>query len=91
MASKENKTITSMWKLETMTPLGNISLNKILEKIACMFMKQRCGHAFQPIKRCFALTSIKHYKLNEQVSNIVTHGQGEKTNVPKFMFSWTFV
>jgi len=74
-----------------MTPLCNISLSKILEKIACMFMKQRCGHAFQPIKGCFALTSIKRYKLNEQVSNIVTQGQGEEVDVPKFMFSWIFV
>jgi len=54
-------------------------------------MKQRCGHAFQPIKGCFALTSIKRYKLNEQVSNIVTQGQGEEVDVPKFMFSWIFV
>jgi len=54
-------------------------------------MKQRCGHAFQPIKGCFALTSIKRYELKEQVSNIVTHRQGEEANVPKFMFSWIFV
>jgi hypothetical protein len=33
-----------------MTPLGNISLNKILEKIARMFMKQSYGHAFQLVK-----------------------------------------
>jgi hypothetical protein len=45
------KTNTSIWKLETMTPLANISLNKILEKIALMFMKQRCGHAFQLVKK----------------------------------------
>jgi hypothetical protein len=50
MANKENKTRTSMWRLETMTPLGNISSNKIFLKIPCMFMKQRCGHAFQPIE-----------------------------------------
>jgi hypothetical protein len=91
VASKENKTRTSMWKLEIMTPLSNINLNKILEKIRCMFMKQRCGHAFQPIKGCFALTSIKRYELNKEVSNIATHGQGKKVNVLKFMFSWIFV
>ncbi len=56
-----------------------------------MFMKQRCGQAFQPIKRCFALTGIKRYELNEKVSNITTHGQGEEADVPKFMFSWIFV
>jgi hypothetical protein len=78
-------------ELEIMTPLCNISLSKILEKIACMFMKQRCGHTFQPIKGCFALTCIKRYKLNEQVSNIAMHGQGEEANVPKFMINWIFV
>ncbi len=80
-----------MWKLETMTPLGNISFKKILKKFACMFMKQRCGHAFQPIKGCFVLTGIKHYELNEKVSNIAMHKQGEEANVPKFMLSWIFV
>ncbi len=54
-------------------------------------MKQRCGHAFQLVKRCFALTSVKRYELNEEVCNIATHGQGEKANVPKFMLSWIFV
>jgi hypothetical protein len=51
-------------------PLGYISLNKILKKIAHMFMKQNYGHAFQPVKGCFALTCITHYKLNGEVSNI---------------------
>jgi hypothetical protein len=54
-------------------------------------MKQRCGHLLQRCKRCFALTSVKRYELNEEVSNIATHGQGEKANVPKFMLSWIFV
>jgi hypothetical protein len=54
-------------------------------------MKQRCGHAFQLVKRCFALTGVKRYELSEKVSNIATHGQGEKANVPKFMLSWIFV
>jgi hypothetical protein len=45
--------------MEIMTPLGNINLNKILEKIACMFMKQNYGHAFQLVKGCYALTSIR--------------------------------
>ncbi len=80
-----------MWKLEIVTPLGNINLNKIFKKIECMFMKQRCGHAFQLIKGCFALTNVKCYELNEELSNIATHGQGKKTNVPKFMLSWIFV
>ncbi len=71
--------------------MGNINLNKIFKKIECMFMKQRCGHAFQLVKRCFALTSVKPYELNEEVSNIATHGQGEKANVPKFMLIWIFV
>ncbi len=56
-----------------------------------MFMNQRCGHAFQLVKGCFALTGVKCYELNEEVSNIATHGQGEKANVPKFMLSWIFV
>jgi hypothetical protein len=47
------KTKTSIWKLEIMTPLGNINLNKIFEKIAHMFMKQNYGHAFQLVKRVF--------------------------------------
>jgi hypothetical protein len=91
VASKENKRRTNMWKLETVTPLGNINLNKIFKKIECMFMKQRCGHAFQLIKGCFALTSVKRYELDEEVSNIATHGQGEEADMPKFMLSWIFV
>ncbi len=51
--------------MEIMTPLGNINLNKILEKIAHMFMKQNCGQAFQLFKRCYALTYIKYYELNK--------------------------
>jgi len=50
--------------MEIMTPLGNTNLNKILEKIAHMFMKQNCGQAFQLFKGCYVLTCIKHYKLN---------------------------
>ncbi len=52
--------------------LGYISLNKIFEKIACMFMKQNYGNAFQLVKRCFALTCIRWYKFNGEVSNIDT-------------------
>jgi hypothetical protein len=74
-----------------MTPLGNINLNKILKKIACMFMKQRCGHAFQLVNGCFALTGIKRYELNKEVSNVATHGQGEEINVRKFMLNWIFI
>jgi hypothetical protein len=51
-------------------PLGYISLNKILEKIARMFMKQNYGNAFQPIKGYSILTCTRHYKLNEKLSNI---------------------
>ncbi len=91
MASKENKIRTNMWKLKTMTPLGNINLNKIFKNIECMFMKQICGHAFQLVKRCFALTCVKRYELNEEVSNIAMHGQGKELDVPKFMLSWIFI
>jgi len=73
-----------------MTPLSNISLNKILEKIAHVFMKQSCGHAFQLIKGCYALTSTRHYELNGEVSNIVAHGKGEGTNVLRLMLSGIF-
>jgi hypothetical protein len=72
-----------------MTPLGNISLNKIIEKIARMFMKQSYGHAFQLIKRCFTLTSIRCYELNGKVSNIAAHGKGG-TNVPRLMLNGIF-
>jgi hypothetical protein len=71
-----------------MTPLGNISLNKILEKIARMFMKQNYGHAFQLIKRCFALT-IRGSELNGKISNIVAHGKGG-ANVLRFMLNGIF-
>jgi hypothetical protein len=73
-----------------MTPLGNISLNKILEKNVCMFMKQSYGHAFQLIKGCYALTGIRCYKLNGKVSNIAAHGKGEEAYVPRLMLSGTF-
>jgi hypothetical protein len=43
---------TNIWKLKIMTPLVNISLNKILQKITHLFMKQNCGHAFQLVKGC---------------------------------------
>ncbi len=59
----------------TMTPVSNISLNKILEKIPCMFMKQNYGHVFQLVKRCYVLIGIRHYELNGEVSNIVAHGK----------------
>jgi hypothetical protein len=61
-----------------MTPLGNINLNKILEKIARMFMKRSYGHAFQLVKGCYALTNIRRYKLNGEASNIVAQGKEKK-------------
>jgi hypothetical protein len=70
-----------------MTPSGNISLNKILEIFSHMFMKQSCGHAFQFIKRCYVLTSIRCYKFNGEVSNIAAHGKGEEAYVPRLMLS----
>ncbi len=73
-----------------MTPLGNINLNKILEKIAHMFMKQSYGDAFQVVKGCSALTSIRHYKFNGEVSNIAAHGKGEETYVPRLMLNGIF-
>jgi hypothetical protein len=79
-----------IFELENMTPLGNISLNKILEKIAHMFMKQNYGHAFQLIKGCYVLTSIRRYKLNGEVSNIAAHGKGEEAYVPRLMLSGIF-
>jgi hypothetical protein len=70
--------------------LGNITLNKILEKIAHMFMKQNYEHAFQLIKGCFALIGIRHYKLNGEGFNIATHGKGEEVDVPRLMFNGIF-
>ncbi len=75
------KTRTSIWKLETMTPLSNISLNKIFEKIACMFMKQNYGHVFQLVKGCYALIGIRHYELNGEISNIVAQMSPKCRNV----------
>jgi hypothetical protein len=74
-----------------MTPLGNINLNKILEKIAHMFMKQNCGHAFQPLKGCFTLTGNRCYKLIRDISIIAAHGRGEEADVPRLMFNGIFV
>jgi hypothetical protein len=74
-----------------MTPMGNINLNKILKKITHMFMKQNCGQIFQPLKGCFALTDIKRYELNKEVSNIAAHRKGEEADVPKLMFNGIFV
>jgi len=85
------KTKTSIWKLEIMSPLGNVNLNKILKTITHMFMKQNCGQAFQPFKGCFALIGIRCYKLNKEVSNIVTHGKGKEADVPRLMFNGIFV
>jgi hypothetical protein len=73
-----------------MAPLGNISLNKILEKIARMFMKQKYGHAFQLVKGCYTLTGIRHYKLNGEVSNIVALGKGEEVDVARLMLNGIF-
>jgi hypothetical protein len=58
-----------------MTPLGSINLNKIFKKIAHMFVNQNYGQAFQLVKGCSTLTSIKCYEFNEEVSNIATHGK----------------
>ena len=44
-------------------------------------MKQRCGHAFQPIKGCFVLKCIKRWELNGKISNIAADGQGEEVDV----------
>ncbi len=52
-------------------------------------MKQSYGHAFQLIKRCFTLTSIRCYELNGKVSNIAAHGKGG-TNVPRLMLNGIF-
>jgi hypothetical protein len=68
VASKENK--NKYLEVGNYDPLGYISLNKILEKIGHMFMKQNYGNAFQPIKGCYVLTCIRHYKLNGKVFNI---------------------
>jgi hypothetical protein len=73
-----------------MTPLGNINLNNIFKKIAHMFVKQNYEHEFQQVRRCFVLTSIKHYELNGKVSNIVAHGKGEEVDVPRFMLNGIF-
>jgi hypothetical protein len=91
VASKENKNkYLEAMKLETMTLMSNISLNKILEKIPCMFVKQNYGHVFQLVKRCYVLIGIRHYELNGEVSNIVAHGKGEGADVPRLMFSGIF-
>ncbi len=79
-----SNTKTSIWKLET------ISLNKILKKIERMFMKQNNGHAFQLVKGCYALTCIRCYELNGEVSNIAAHGKREEADVPRLMFSGIF-
>jgi hypothetical protein len=83
VASKEKK--TSIWKLET------ISLNKILKKITCMFMRQSYGCACQLVEGCYALTCIRCYELNGEVSNIAAHGKGEEADVPRLMFNGIFV
>ncbi len=73
-----------------MNPLGNIILNKIFKKIAHMFMKQSYGQTFQQVKRCYSLTSIRHYEFNVGVSNIGAHGKGEEADVPRLMFNGIF-
>jgi len=70
--------------------LGDISLNNIFLKIAYMFMKQSYGHAFQQVKGCYALISIRDYEFNEKVSNIAACGKGEETNVPRLMLNGIF-
>ncbi len=54
-----------------------------------MFMKQTYGHSFQLVKGCYALTCIRRYELNGEVSNIVAHGKGE-LDVPRLMLSGFF-
>jgi len=73
-----------------MTPLGNINFKKIFKKIAHMFMKQSYGQTFQQVKRCFALTNIRHYEFNGVVSNIAAHGKGKEADVPRLMFNGIF-
>jgi hypothetical protein len=73
-----------------MTPLGNINLNKILKKIAHMVMKQNYGQAFQLVKGCSSLIGIRRYELIGEVSNIATHGKGEKTDVLRLMLNGIF-
>jgi len=53
-------------------------------------MKQNYGHAFQQVKGCSTLTSIRHYELNEKVSHIATHGKGEEADVPRLMLNGIF-
>jgi hypothetical protein len=68
VGSKENK--NKYLEVGNYDPLGYISLNKIFEKNTRMFRKQNYGNAFQPIKGCFTLTCIRHYKLNGKLYNI---------------------
>jgi hypothetical protein len=68
VASKENE--NNYLEVGNYDPLGNINLNKILKKIARMFMKQNYGNAFQPIKGYSTLTCTRRYKLNEELFNI---------------------
>jgi hypothetical protein len=68
VASKENE--NNYLEVGNYDPLGYINLNKILEKITRMFMKQNYGNAFQPIKGYFTLTCTRHYKLNKELFNI---------------------
>jgi hypothetical protein len=56
-----------------------------------MFMKQSYRHAFQLVKRCFALTGIRGYELNGKISNIAAHGKGEGAYVPRLMLSGIFI
>jgi hypothetical protein len=69
-----------------MTPLGNINLNKIIEKIAHMSMKQKCGQAFQPIKGCYILTSINATNLMDKYP-ILHHMGKEKKQMCSIGFS----
>jgi hypothetical protein len=70
-----------------MNPLGNINFNKILKKIAHMFMKQNYGQVFQLVEGCYALTCISHYELIGEISNIVAHGKGEEAYELRLMFN----
>jgi hypothetical protein len=56
-----------------------------------MFMRQSYGCACQLVEGCYALTCIRCYELNGEVSNIAAHGKGEEADVPRLMFNGIFV
>ncbi len=54
-------------------------------------MRQSYGCACQLVEGCYALTCIRCYELNGEVSNIAAHGKGEEADVPRLMFNGIFV